>query len=389
MRGWYNVLRRACAFIVGLVFVVSGTFKLMDPVGTSLIVGEYWNFFHLGFMRWSSYAFGVCLALLETGIGLALATGVARRVTAVIASVMMAFFTVLTVILAIFNPSFSCGCFGEVIHLTHLQTLLKNLALDALCCLAFLPFRDFGEPRPRKYVAFGIGAAASILLLVHTMTFLPVRDYTDFKPGSQLLAARSEAESTVFQASFIYEKDGVQKVFTLDEDLPDSSWTFVRTETVGTADKAADLAVRDLQTGEYVDSIAAEGDVLIVSYYRHRTEPTDSAHLLLENAREAGYTPLCLTAGKHRHDGEGHAEDFCYGSDRRTLMALNRSNGGATLIRDGLIVKKWSRHSRPTLEELEEYRSGEALEVISDVQTRESILQQAWLLCLVSLLVLM
>ena len=34
-------LRRLCAFIIGLVFLLAGIFKLLDPAGAGLVVEEY------------------------------------------------------------------------------------------------------------------------------------------------------------------------------------------------------------------------------------------------------------------------------------------------------------------------------------------------------------
>lgn len=44
-----KITKRFCAKILGFVFFVSGILKLMDPTGTSLIIREYMNFFHMGF----------------------------------------------------------------------------------------------------------------------------------------------------------------------------------------------------------------------------------------------------------------------------------------------------------------------------------------------------
>ena len=39
--------KKCCAIAVGLVYVVSGLLKVMDPVGTGLIVEAYFRFMHL------------------------------------------------------------------------------------------------------------------------------------------------------------------------------------------------------------------------------------------------------------------------------------------------------------------------------------------------------
>jgi hypothetical protein len=47
MKKAHHRLRRFCAILIGLVFLVSGLLKLLDPVGTGLIVTEYLKVFHV------------------------------------------------------------------------------------------------------------------------------------------------------------------------------------------------------------------------------------------------------------------------------------------------------------------------------------------------------
>ena len=122
-------LRRLCAFIIGLVFLLAGIFKLLDPVGASLVVEEYYRFLHLGFMLPTAKVVSVALALLEALLGAALISGVWRKTVTFVTTLLIILFTILTFFLAIFNPTMDCGCFGEVIHLSNLQTFLKNLIL--------------------------------------------------------------------------------------------------------------------------------------------------------------------------------------------------------------------------------------------------------------------
>ena len=127
-------LRRLCAFIIGVVFVIAGIFKLLDPVGAGLVMEGYLRFLHITFLLPLAKAGAVALALLEAILGSAMICGVWRKPVAVITTAMIVFFTALTLLLAIFNPVSltDCGCFGEVIHLTNFQTFLKNLVLLAL-----------------------------------------------------------------------------------------------------------------------------------------------------------------------------------------------------------------------------------------------------------------
>ena len=158
----YERFRRLCAFITGFVFFISGILKVLDPVGAGLVMKEYFEFLHIGFLSPAAKAAGIAFALLETLTGAALITGVWRRLTAIIAMSLQGFFTLLTLALVIFNPEMDCGCFGEAIHLTHLETFIKNLVLCVLLAGAFIPMKDMGEPLKKKYVSFGIVAASVI-----------------------------------------------------------------------------------------------------------------------------------------------------------------------------------------------------------------------------------
>ena len=68
---YMKTVKRICAFLAGLVLFCAGLIKLMDPVGASLVVGEYFNFFHLGFMATFAKVTAVLFAMLETVVGAA------------------------------------------------------------------------------------------------------------------------------------------------------------------------------------------------------------------------------------------------------------------------------------------------------------------------------
>lgn len=394
MKKGYNVFRRFCAFVLGAVFLISGILKFMDPVGSEFIMKSYFSFLHIGFMDFSAKFFGVAFALTEAVLGAALMSGVWRKVVGIAVVALTTFFTLLTLVLLIFNPVMDCGCFGEAIHLTHLQTFVKNVILCALCCGAFIPMRELDRPVKVKYVSFALTACSLVALLIYSLVALPLKDYTAFHPGAMLQAAADEQYKDFSEPEFIYEKDGVTQAFSLDA-LPDSSWNFVDSRIRQDDFAAGTVLTLTDDAGEYCDSLATKGNVLVVSAYRKlsagRIEGIES---LVADARAAGLTPIVLVPSDDvlAAASEKHAaleDGLVYYSDYKTLATLNRSNGGATWISDGQIVRKWSYTLRPSSEKLSAALAEDPTALALETQSKGSLALQSFLLYVFAVLLLL
>ena len=375
-------LKRFCGFITGFVFFLSGIVKLMDPVGAGLVMKEYYEFLHLGFLSFSAKPVGVFFALAETVTGTALITGVWRRITAQCAIAMQGFFTLLTLFLVIFNPEMDCGCFGEAIHLTHLQTFLKNIVLLALLLTYYIPRKHLGETRKKKYVSFSLVTASVIAFTIYSWMTIPMMDFTAYKAGTELQVKTSTHTEDIYESVFTYSKDGVTENFTLDN-LPDSSWTFVSAETrkkEGVEDTSVGLSFYSLSTGEYQDEIAADGPVMAVSVYDtdipgRKWEKTEA---FIRRAKAAGFKTLLLCASE-KNIPESLAEE-AFISDYKTLISMNRSNGGVTYFKSGQLVRKWAGSKAPDLKTLEEISSADATEIYISHNSKGSLGFQSFLL---------
>jgi len=314
MRKLYKILRRAASLVIGAVFFLAGTFKLMDPVGAGLVVEEYLKFLHLDFLRGGSIVIGCSMALFETVLGSAMLTGVWRRIIAWISCATIAFFTLLTFVLWIKNPVMDCGCFGEVIHLTHAQTLVKNLILCALWAISYLPFRFMESPKKVKYVTFPLSCIISSLFMIYSLYYIPLMDFTPFRPGVQI------GEDSRYNQVPLYFRD---------------------------------------YGGEYYDEQDyGREDVLLVSFYEPEAAKVKEALSRTPLAGEFGFRTYVLT-----DKPLGDAIDTqVYTADRKDLLSLNRSNGGYTLIHNGFIVRKWSSHNVPDADELKKISEADSLE---------------------------
>ena len=377
-------LKRFCGIIVGIVFFLSGVVKLMDPVGAGLVMNGYYDFFNLNPLEFSASTakcMGTMFALVETLIGIALITGVWRRFIAKAALGLQIFFTLLTLILVIFNPKMDCGCFGEVIKLTHTQTFAKNLILLALLCAYAFPFSEIGHTKKKKYVMFGMVSAPALALTVYSWIYLPLVDFTDYRPGAELADGVEISPEDMYETVFTYEKDGRTEAFSL-QNLPDSTWTYVSTET-----RKKEIAQRTIvnlsfydRNGEDRDHLATEGKVMVVSVYdpSMSDERWEEVEGFIRRSEDAGFTTLLLCS---RPEGiPCSLFDHAFISDYKTLIAMNRSNGGVTYFNNGVLIRKWARICAPDTKELEEVYDTDATEVSIARESKGSLTLQGFLL---------
>jgi hypothetical protein len=384
-------LKRFCGFITVLVFFLSGLVKLMDPVGAGLDMKEYYAFLHLCFLSFSAKTMGVAFALFETIVGVALITGVWRKITAQAALIMQGFFTLLTLLLVIFNPEMDCGCFGEAIHLTHWQTFLKNIVLMALLSAYYFPSRHIGTTKKKKYISFALVTVSVMAFTAYSLRYIPLIDFTAYKPGAELQAGARINADEMYESVFTYEKDGVQEEFTLGH-LPDSTWTFVSVDTrlkEGQKESTTELSFYDPVTEQYMDTLATEGKVMVVSVYA----PKDKARLwkmterFTTRAEAAGFNVLLLCTDVS--NVPQNLLEKAYISDYKTLISLNRSNGGVTYFHNGMLIRKWAARNAADVTELNDIADSDATEIYIDTESKGSLVFQGFLLYVFAVMLLL
>ncbi len=403
-----NKARRFCAVVLGLVFFVAGILKLMDPVGTTLIIREYLNFLHIGFLSGIAGFIAEFFASLETLLGICLITGVFRIVTAWASSILIWGFTLLTLLLWILNPNMDCGCFGEAFHLTHFQSFAKNIILCLLALGGFLPYKDLGKPKNSKYVTFALTTAAVIAFAAYSLMFIPMLELTPFNLSSKLEAAEGlpDANEDEYISTFIYEKNGKTGVFSLNN-IPDSTWTFVEAKTIKKEDNIDEsefprLSFRDAD-GEYRDTLAAKGLVMAISVPEPKKMSTarwENTAELLKKSADAGFTSLLLVGSFPeqlveiiRNAGVDQAAAMeiltnVYYSDYKTLISLNRSNGGAVYFNDGNLISKWAARDLPGAKKLAKLVRQDDTEVMLDSDSKGKLTFEAFMLYTLALMLI-
>lgn len=137
---------------------------------------------------------------------------------------------------------------------------------------------------------------------------------------------------------------------------------------------------------EYADSLATHGKVLVISVYNpDRLSQGNLSRIeacMSDAMFNTDFTVLLLSAGGI------HSADS-YQADRKTLLTLNRSNGGATYISDGQIIRKWSVNSLPDSQRLSELAGVETTEAVITENGPQRIKLQAFLLYVFAVMLLL
>ena len=390
MKTTYQRFRRFAAVLVGIVFLVSGLLKMIDPVGTMLILQEYFRFFRLPGLLPAAKVLGIALSVLEAGVGMSLITGVFRKIAAVLTYIMLGFFTVVTFVLWVLNPAMDCGCFGEAIHLTHAQSFWKNVCLLLLSVIAFTPLSELGRPKGNRIVAASLAALSLLFVAIYSNLHLPIVDFTAFDWGAELYASLDDdvAADNHYKSAYVYEKNGQEGVFDLSA-LPDSTWTFVRVDTVfrktsSLSDEYPILSFRDA-SGIYCDRMAAEGNVVVLSVYDAPKAPWELVREQYYAVLNAGGTPLVLVSAVPGDTALPQDLPLYY-ADYKTLITLNRSNGGGTYFNEGELVNKWSARHMP--ENLQEDFAADPVDLSTHYIIRRRLRTQGFCVYLAALLLL-
>lgn len=348
MRRGYLKFRRRAAGLLGIVFLISGILKLWDPVGTMLIVTEYFKFLHVPGLIPAAKGLGIALSVTECAVGIGLITGVLRKASAIVAYVMLGGFTLLTLAIWIWDAPMDCGCFGQAVHLTHAQSFWKNVILLVLAVIAFTPFKEFGRAKAHRGVAAVMAMLAIIVAAIYSNTHLPIVDFTPFNWGSQLFAS--------------LEEDATEKEFR----------------------KAPILSFRDAD-GEYLDEAAAEGKVLVFSVYDPATTDWQTLEQHYRTAFMTEAQPYLLVAGTEEDIQLPQDIQPCF-ADYKTLITLNRSNGGGTYFYYGELIHKWDQRHFP--EDLVADVAGDPDVLATRHVTRRRITAQGFCVGLIAILML-
>ena len=349
-----KILVNFCRVLLGLTFMFSGVVKAIDPVGTQIKLSDYLYAFGMGgYLLDSTLIILACLlAGFEILVGAYMLVGAFPKGTSLVVLVMMVLLTPFTLYVALNNPVEECGCFGDALVLTNWETFYKNIFLLLLALLVFIKRKaivPFVEGR-RHWVITLIVTLIAVRFMTANISSLPVLDFRAYKVGTDL-----------------------------------------RTEVLENRNPAmADFSVMDADMNDLTADLLSDSSYTFLLVSAHLENASESNLDLIDDVFDYcghyGYKIIGLTSSsedviKQWTENAGAEIPFLF-CDEIPLQTMVRSNPGLILLRNGVIVNKWSDVRIPSDEEL----SG-PLDVIKVGQLPDpDPLRTPWAVCVLFLL---
>ncbi len=351
--------------LVGILFIFSGLVKAIDPLGLAYKMQEFFEVWASegimkGMMHWlneQALMFALLMITLEVVLGVALLLGWRTKLVSWLLLLLMLFFTFLTSYVLFSGKIKACGCFGDCIPLTPIQTFTKDIVLLVLVLLILFG-RKYIKPLFSNKVnisLFLISLFGVLALQWYVLKHLPVKDCLPFKAGNNILELRKMPKDAIpdkFEYKFIYKKNGESKEFAVSA-LPDSTWEFVdRKQILVEKGKNNVPLINDfvlttqsgIDTTEALLNSAGEYYLLFIKEYPGDTEwSATEAYMQL---RDKGKPHFVVTSQPKEMDGLFNKSRNRLGveiltCDATALKTAARNNITLYLMNGPVVKNKW------------------------------------------------
>ncbi|GLB54028.1 hypothetical protein NBRC110019_30690 [Neptunitalea chrysea] len=359
-----KIITHICRLIVGVLFILSGFVKLVDPMGFSFKLEEYFSepVLNIPFFEPYSLPIAIVVVIFEFLVGVMLLVGFKRKFTLWSLLVMIVFFTGLTLYSAVTGKVTDCGCFGDAVKLTPWETFWKDVTLLVLILVLFAGAK-YIKPLWSKKFAFRFSVVTLICCVVlcnYVLSHLPIIDFRPYKVGTVIREGMEMPES-ITEFLWKFNVNGEEKVIKTMGQYPDVDGEYISVETNILVDGGIppihDFTMEDENGEDHVEEMLDEPKLIVmVSYnlYSASDEGLKAIKEATDKAIKAGYKVIAMTSALPETANEykenyGFNFEF-YISDPTMLKTMIRSNPGLIKIESGVIKQKLHYNDASDLE---------------------------------------
>lgn len=347
-------------WVVGILFIFSGLIKANDPLGLSYKMQEFFGAWHTTYLNEYALPLSLVMNVFEVVSGVAIIIGWRPKLFSWLLLLLIIFFTFLTGYATLSGRFTSCGCFGDCVPLTPLQSFIKDLVLLILILVLFsnrnrirsLILRD----RRAFFILFLTVIAAS-LFQIYVLKYLPVLDCLPYKKGNDIIEQMkvpAGAVSDSFAMTFQYKKDG-KKVEFDEEHFPpdfDSTYEFVnrydKLIRKGTATPPiSDFALQAINGNDTTSAIFQQPKYVLVfvqnfdDWKKHESNFDE-----ISNTCKAAHIPLFVVTPNPQQALQILRNANILRCDATVLKTAARVNSTYFIMKKALIVGKESYASK-------------------------------------------
>ncbi len=346
--------------IVGILFIFSGLIKANDPYGLSYKMQEFFDVW--GWHGLHDYTLSLSMILIgfEIIAGVAVLLGWQFRIFSWLLLLLIICFSFLTGYAVLSGKIKECGCFGDCIKLTAMDSFIKDLVLLGLILFLFL-FRKRVKPvfnTITNLIILLLSAIFSFSLQWYVLKHLPVIDCLPYKTGNNIqekmkVPAGAIPDSSVI--SFVYNRSGKEVEFTADK-FPadfDSTYVFVRRYDKLVRKGNAEAPIKDFVVlaedgADFTQEFLAEpGNELWLFLKDGYTESEWSVQLemIMKLAQQKNIPGFIITNVPIEQLREQSPRlltmMFPLRSDVTAIKTAARTNPTLYLVKQGTIINKW------------------------------------------------
>lgn len=354
---------------VGMFFIFSAVVKLVDPVGFSIKISDYFTVFHTEFMKPMALAISFVVLVLEFVIGVALLFNAWKKITLFLLLVLILFFTLLTGVSAIFNVVRDCGCFGDFLKISPWTSFYKDIVL--LLVTLFILWKNkqlkgWFSPTFRAAIIV-VSIIAAFAFTLHNYFHLPIWDFRAYKVGTYIPDGMKEIKPAVYENKLTYKHNetGEVKVFVNSFPENESEWDFVSNERTQ-IDAGIPAPIHDFSfttfSGEDLTEQVLSFEkpialITIIDVPKAKAKGIDAFRSIIEYSKQHDvYNYAFLTAATEQqmvdYKETYHLEGTSLSIDGTVLKTMIRSNPGLILLQEGTITGKWHYRDIPKPEDL-------------------------------------
>lgn len=360
-----KILSQFSRIVVGLCFIFSGFVKSVDPYGTAYKIEDYFEAFSLASFSNFSLFFSICLSSFEFLLGSMVLFNLKKRLSVFLSLIFISVMTLITAVIYITNPISDCGCFGDAVILSNSQTFYKNVVLLALIFLMYYgrrySYKIYGESTKNWALIWCL--LFPLLISFHAIVHIPLIDFRPYKIGNSIpsmMKFSSEDGVNKYKSVFTYEKNGKMKKFD-EENIPyrDTSWHYVNRKDIlvskGSLPPIHDFNIIHPVYGDITMKVLSDTSYVFLAVYPKITVSglfhCNKINYLIDFTHKNGYKIYGLTSSNKQDVDEWKFEnnvslDFCT-ADERALKTIIRSGVGYILIKNGVVINKWSCNDLP------------------------------------------